>query len=154
MKCHFCEASLSPGQKTCPHCRASVPAAVTSKTDRDLRHPLLRPVSPWTNKLSIASLVASILSWLTLIVLVVEIHEKLSRPPAWFVVLPIGVAITAVVMGHLALAVIHTQAGLLAGNGFAVAGLILGYLHLALWGLLLLAVLFLVLVFRAVSVGP
>jgi Domain of unknown function (DUF4190) len=66
-----------------------------------------------TSSLAIVSLVFGILSWC---------------------VLPFIGAIVAVVCGHLARSEIRRSAdGPMEGDGMAVAGLVLGYLHLLLW---------------------
>lgn len=64
-----------------------------------------------TSTLAIVSLVTGILSWF---------------------LLPIIGAVIAVITGHMARNEIRRSNGMLAGDGMAVAGLILGYLHLAL----------------------
>ncbi|MBB6189073.1 DUF4190 domain-containing protein [Rhodanobacter sp. MP7CTX1] len=71
-----------------------------------------------TSSLAIVSLVFGILSWC---------------------VLPFIGAIVAVVCGHLARSEIRRSAdGPMEGDGMAVAGLVLGYLHLLLWLLLIM----------------
>ena len=71
-----------------------------------------------TSSLAIVSLVFGILSWC---------------------VLPFIGAIVAVVCGHLARSEIARSAdGPMEGDGMAVAGLVLGYLHLLLWLLLIM----------------
>ena len=68
---------------------------------------------PATSSLAIVSLVFGILSWC---------------------LLPFIGAIVAVVCGHLARSEIRRSAdGPTEGDGMAVAGLVLGYLHLLLW---------------------
>jgi len=78
------------------------------------------PARP-TNTLAIISLVLGILSWIAL---------------------PIVGAIGAVICGHMARGEIRRAPGAYEGDGMAVAGLILGYLHLALFVLALLFVFF------------
>lgn len=79
-----------------------------------------------TSTLAVVSLVFGILAWL---------------------VLPLIGALVAIVCGHLARSEIRRMPeGALEGNGMAIAGLSLGYLHLALallLGLLLYGILFL-----------
>jgi hypothetical protein len=58
---------------------------------------------------------------------------------SWFAIPLIG-AIVAVVAGHKARKEIQASGGQLGGSGMATAGLILGYLHLALIGLVLCAI--------------
>jgi hypothetical protein len=61
--------------------------------------------------MAIVSLITGILSW---------------------VVLPVVGAIAAVITGHLAKKEIRESGGWLTGDGMATAGLVLGYVHLAL----------------------
>ncbi|WP_297927751.1 DUF4190 domain-containing protein [Metallibacterium sp.] len=59
---------------------------------------------------------------------------------AW-VALPLLGAILAVVLGHIARAEIHrAPPGGIGGDGMAVAGLVLGYVHLALVALVLVLI--------------
>jgi hypothetical protein len=67
--------------------------------------------APPTSTLAIVSLVVGVLSW---------------------VLLPVIGAVGAVVCGHLARREIREAHGALGGDGLAVGGLVLGYLHLAL----------------------
>jgi len=80
------------------------------------------PARP-TNTMAIVSLVLGILSWFAL---------------------PVLGAIGAVICGHIARGEIRRSPGVFEGDGMAVAGLILGYLHLVLC-LLVLMFFFLVL---------
>lgn len=66
-----------------------------------------------TNSLAVVSLVAGILSWL---------------------LCPIVAAIVAVVTGHLARSQIRTSGE--SGGGLAIAGLVLGYVHLLVWAVI------------------
>lgn len=60
-----------------------------------------------------------------------------------WVLLPVIGAIVAVVCGHMARAEIRRGDGMLEGDGFAVAGLVLGWTHIILMvGALLVAILF------------
>ncbi|HBK46900.1 MAG TPA: hypothetical protein DDZ67_10810 [Xanthomonadaceae bacterium] len=65
-----------------------------------------------TSSLAIVSLVAGILGW---------------------TLLPFVGSIGAIITGHLARAEIRRNPGRLDGDGFAVAGLVLGWLSVALW---------------------
>jgi len=56
---------------------------------------------------------------------------------AW-IILPFFAAIVAVIAGHMARREIRDSQGRLDGEGFAVAGLVLGYIHLALGAVVLL----------------
>jgi hypothetical protein len=79
-----------------------------------------------TSTTAVVSLIFGILSW---------------------VLLPVIGAIVAVVCGHLARAEIRKSGGALDGDGLAVAGLVLGWTHLAL---MVLAVLVAILVFGGI----
>ena len=83
--------------------------------------PAYHPVSR-TSSLAIVSLVFGILSWC---------------------VLPFIGAIVAIVCGHLARSEIRrTEAGtVIEGDGMALAGLILGYVHLCFWVVALMVIL-------------
>jgi hypothetical protein len=61
-----------------------------------------------------------------------------------FFVLPVIGAIVAIVSGHMARAEIRRSQGVLEGDGLAVGGLVLGYVHLAA------AILFAMLFFGAI----
>lgn len=65
--------------------------------------------APPTSPLAIVSLVAGILSW---------------------IMLPVVGAIAAVICGHMARRDIRDSRGSLGGDGLAVGGLLLGYIHL------------------------
>lgn len=77
------------------------------------------PTAPPTSVLAIVSLVAGILSW---------------------IMLPIVGAIGAVICGHMARRDIREARGALGGDGLAVGGLLLGYIHLVVIVLGILAV--------------
>jgi hypothetical protein len=67
------------------------------------------PGSP-TNTLAVISLIAGVLSW---------------------VLFPFIAGVVAVITGHMARSEIRNSYGQQSGDGLALAGLILGYLHLA-----------------------
>jgi hypothetical protein len=69
------------------------------------------PMETTTSTLAIVSLVAGILSW---------------------VMLPLIGSIVAIITGHMAKGEIKRSHGVLTGDGFATAGLVLGYLQIAL----------------------
>ena len=68
-------------------------------------------VLPHTSTLAIVSLIAGIVSW---------------------ILLPFISAIVAVITGHMAKSEIKKSMGMVTGNGMATAGLVLGYINLAL----------------------
>ena len=80
------------------------------------------PVRP-TNTMAIVSLVLGILSWIAL---------------------PFVGAVGAVICGHMARSEIRRAPGVFEGDGMALAGLILGYIHLALFVLVLFFVFFVI----------
>lgn len=75
------------------------------------------PVRSTTSAMAVVSLVSGILAWC---------------------MLPVVGAVVAVVCGHLARGEIRRAQGQLEGDGLAVAGLVLGYVQLALGAALLL----------------
>ncbi len=80
------------------------------------------PETRSTSTTAVVSLVFGILSW---------------------VLLPVIGAIVAIVCGHMARAEIRRSGGSLEGDGFAVAGLVLGWTHMALMiAAILIAILF------------
>lgn len=89
----------------------------------------MNDISPHTSNIALASLIFGILSWC---------------------VLPVIGAITAVILGHYARAEIRRALpGELDGDGLAIAGLILGWLHL---GLIVLAFCIIVIFFGGLAV--
>lgn len=77
------------------------------------------PVARPTNALAIASVICSAASW---------------------VVAPLFAAIIGVVLGHMARKQLREGGGAESGDELAVAGLVIGYVHLAFTLLLLLAI--------------
>ncbi len=77
--------------------------------------------SPETNGLAVVSLVFGILGW---------------------TLLPLVGIIVAIITGHMALGQIRRSGGMQTGEGLAIAGLILGYLGLAIGLLVLMLVVF------------
>jgi hypothetical protein len=59
---------------------------------------------------------------------------------SWFA-LPVVGALIAIICGHMARAEIRRSQGQLDGDGLAVGGLVLGYLHLALFAMIIVCVL-------------
>lgn len=112
MTCNRCGGVLPDGAMLCPACGAPVggPAANLSYAAPSFGAPPV--VAPSASGKAIASLVCSLLCFVT---------------PA---------SIAAVVLGHLSLSDIKKSGGRLTGRGMAIAGLVLGYLGTALGVLL------------------
>ncbi len=84
-----------------------------------MNEPIRTPyTSPPTNTLAIVSVISGVLSWF---------------------MLPFVGAVVAVVTGHMARGEIKNSGGTQSGDGLAIAGLVLGYLHLIFFCLGLLA---------------
>jgi hypothetical protein len=82
-------------------------------------YPPLAPAGPRTSTMAIISLIGGIAGW---------------------TVLPFLGSIAAIICGHIAKSEIKKSAGMVGGNGMATAGLIMGYLSIAL-GVCLICVL-------------
>jgi Domain of unknown function (DUF4190) len=82
-------------------------------------YPPLQPAGPRTSTMAIISLIGGITGW---------------------TVLPFLGSIAAIICGHIAKSEIKKSAGTVGGNGMATAGLIMGYLSIAL-GICLICVL-------------
>ena len=82
--------------------------------------PYIPPVMPHNSTMAIISLIGGIAGW---------------------TVLPFIGSIVAIITGHMAKSEIKKGGGMVTGNGMATAGLILGYLNIAL-GVCLICVLF------------
>jgi hypothetical protein len=77
----------------------------------DQPNPAFTPVGPRTSTMAIISLIGGIAGW---------------------TVLPFLGALAGIIFGHIAKSEIKKSAGMVTGNGMATAGLILGYLSIAL----------------------
>jgi hypothetical protein len=140
MNCSTCGVELVPGALFCPNCgaRVTAPSNAGAPTtglpptyDSPPQPPPLRdippapvapqwvtpgaspygPASPPNSTAALVSLIFGILSW---------------------VLLPVIGPIVAVVAGHMARAEIRSSNGQVGGGGMALAGLVLGYLQIAL----------------------
>jgi hypothetical protein len=153
MRCTTCDEPLVAGALFCPNCGARVPAASSAgeptvglppaygdPSPPPLAQPYDRPAGSqvpqapqWTvpgqslyapaglpnSTAALVSLIFGILSW---------------------VMLPVIGPIVAVVAGHMARNEIRASNGQVGGSGMATAGLILGYLQLALFVLAICAI--------------
>ncbi len=149
MNCTTCGTALVPGAMFCPNCgsRVTAPSSVGAPTvglpptydepapplsqPYDTSPPTAAPqwiapgnasdsvAGPPNSTAAIVSLVFGILSW---------------------VVLPGIGPIVAVVAGHMARAEIRRSNGQVGGGGMAMAGLVLGYLQIALLALVICAI--------------
>jgi hypothetical protein len=153
MNCTVCGTALVPGALFCPTCgsritaqsSAGTPTAGLPPAASDASPPLSQPYDGWpppaatpatpqwvapsnapyataslpNSTAAVVSLVFGILSW---------------------VFLPAIGPIVAVVAGHMARAEIRRSNGQLGGAGMAMAGMVLGYVQIALFVLLLCAV--------------
>ena len=148
MNCTTCGTALVAGALFCPNCGSRVQAASSAGTPTtglpaygepapplsqpyDGAPPTLAPewvapgsapygtASPPNSTAAVVSLVFGILSW---------------------VMLPVIGPIVAVVAGHMARAEVRRSNGQLGGGGMATAGLVLGYLQIALLVLAICAI--------------
>jgi type IV pilus assembly protein PilA len=113
--CPRCAASLQDSVAFCPSCGSSVGAYAAAPPLSPPSNPLNHgastayAVAPATSGKAIASLVCGVLAY----------------------IIPFFLAILAIVFGHIALSDIKRSAGRLKGQGLAIAGLVLGYLGIA-----------------------
>ena len=149
MNCTTCGTALVPGALFCPNCgsRVAAPSSVGAPTAGlpptydEPAPPLSQPYDPspppavpqWVapgnapnsvadlpnSTAAIVSLVFGILTW---------------------IFLPVIGPIVAVVAGHMARAEIRRSNGQVGGGGMAIAGLVLGYLQIALFVLAICAI--------------
>jgi len=149
MNCTTCGTALVPGALFCPNCGSRVTAPSSAGTPTaglppaygepgpplsqpyDYAPPTVAPqwaapgsarygvAGPPNSTAAVVSLVFGILSW---------------------VMLPVVGPIVAVVAGHMARAEIRRSNGQVGGGGMATAGLVLGYLQIALFALAICAI--------------
>jgi hypothetical protein len=122
MPCTFCDSALPAGARYCPNCGTPTGTPPTGKffslaePEYDPYPRAAAPVRP-TCPTAVLSLVFGILCWF---------------------ILPVIGAILAIVLGHQARTEIEEARGVLEGDAYARAGMLLGYLQL---GLILLGLL-------------
>lgn len=127
MNCPYCAEPLDPNAQVCPHCQGTIaPAAVAPPPPPAFAAPQFAPapapapVPVYTGPAqpcgkATASLVLGIIGLVLAVVLIG---------------IPLG--IIAVILGHLALSEIKHSGGRLEGRGKAVAGLVTGYICVAM----------------------
>jgi type IV pilus assembly protein PilA len=108
MFCPLCGTTLADGVRFCAQCGEEFPPPSASSSALAGQAPVTAPiVAPTMSSKAIASLVLGLFSFIIL------------------------AAIPAIVFGHIALSEIKKSAGRLQGRGMAIAGLVLGYLGIA-----------------------
>jgi Domain of unknown function (DUF4190) len=111
-QCTNCRVNLADFVPFCPYCGVSQPVPQTAMAQAEWAVP------PQSSNKALASLICGVL----------------------FLFVPASIA--AIILGHLALADIKRSAGRIAGQGMAVAGLVMGYVGVALTAILTLAIVF------------
>ena len=104
MNCRTCGATVAAESQFCSNCGNAIPSAQLATTT--VLTPGIPAAQPKTSGMAIASLVCGILN-----------------------VFPLSVI--AIVLGHISLSQIKKSAGRIQGKGLAIAGLVLGYLGIA-----------------------
>ena len=111
-QCTNCRVNLADFVPFCPYCGVSQPVPQTAMAQAEWG------LLPRSSNKALASLICGV--------------------PFLFV----PASIAAIILGHLALADIKRSAGRIAGQGMAVAGLVMGYVGVALTAILTLAIVF------------
>jgi Domain of unknown function (DUF4190) len=143
MNCTTCDTPLDPGVLFCPNCGARVQAttsagAPTAALPSAYGQP---PAPPSLAKPSDNQPVPAAPQW----VAPAQPGYASATPPnsvpavvslvcgilSWLPILPVVGAICAIIAGHIARKQIRESGGRLGGSGMATAGLILGYLQIA-----------------------
>lgn len=115
MICRFCATEIPDGSQFCSKCGARLDVAPPPPAySAPPASPLPSGVEPPTSGMAIGSLIAGI----------------------FFLFLP--AAITAIILGHISQSRIRQSAGRLKGRGLATAGLILGYMGVAVIPIILI----------------
>ena len=134
MQCRTCSAQIDPDAQFCPFCGTRVvrPAGMVAPT---IAPPTLQePYQEWSTPGQLTTAPASVPNSTAAVVSLV------CGILCWVLILPLIGAIVAVVAGHMARSEIRAANGRVGGAGMAKAGLILGYAHLALLGLIFCAI--------------
>ncbi len=148
MNCTTCDTPLEPGALFCANCgarvtpapSAAVPTVVLSPSDTTPSQPsapqpyappqpYMPPAAPPATAYTVATAPTSTAATISLVFGILS-----------YVVLPLIGAIVAVVAGHMARKEIRNSGGQIGGSGMATAGLVLGYIHIALIALAICAI--------------
>lgn len=150
MHCRFCDTALPDDVSFCPNCGARVPDPLTSSAGQPTTNlpagafqlpPAVAPAGTPGRPVQIAAAQSASdipQGVLPPAVYVEAVPNSNSATVSlifgilsWFL-LPLIGAIVAIVAGHMARREIRDSGGRISGSGMATAGLILGYVHLAL----------------------
>ena len=134
MQCQTCSAQIDPEAQFCPFCGTRVVRQSGMGTPTLAPPTLEQPYQQWSTPGQISAAPASVPNSTAAVVSLV------CGILCWLPILPVIGAIVAVIAGHMARSEIRTANGRIGGAGMAKAGLILGYAHLALLGLILCAI--------------
>ena len=147
MNCTTCDAPLEAGALFCANCGARVtstssaamPTTVLPPSDAAPQpstpqpyappQPYTPPAAPQPMAYTVGTPATSTAATVSLVFGILS-----------YVVLPLIGAIIAVVAGHMARKEIRNSGGRIGGSGMATAGLVLGYIHIALIALAICAI--------------
>ncbi len=135
MQCQTCSAQIEPDAQFCPFCGTRVAKQSSAGAPTIAPPTLQQPYAPFDQQWATpgqlsATPVRAPNSTAAVVSLIFGIL-------CWLPILPVIGAIVAVIAGHMARNEIRAANGRVGGAGMAKAGLILGYAHLALLGLIL-----------------
>jgi hypothetical protein len=133
MQCPTCSAQIDPDAQFCPFCGTRVVKESSVSAPTIAPPPLQQPYQPfdqqWTTPGQLSATPVSVPNSTAAVV------SLIFGILCWVPILPVIGAIVAVIAGHMARNEIRAANGRIGGAGMAKAGLILGYAHLALLGL-------------------
>jgi len=131
MQCQTCSAQIDPEAQFCPFCGTRVVREPNLGAPTIAPPRLEQPYQQWSTPAQLSAPPASVPNSTAAVVSLV------CGILCWLPILPVLGAIVAVIAGHMARNEIRAADGRVGGAGMAKAGLILGYAHLALLGLIL-----------------